>query len=152
MEDLNPPPKTETIYDEAIHKTYKPDTTVARAAMTKKAQSMSVRFFIFAALNLYEFITLKSDHTAYAIFALLAALVFLGVGIYAAKVHRNAFLAAAGIYALQILFLLFIALNSASGIFGMIIPIGIKCVVFWQIYLIYGQLVELHSLEEGDWA
>jgi len=152
MDDPNTPPKTETIYDPAIHKTYKPDTRVAREAMTRKARSMSVRFFIFAALNLFEFLNQKSGHTAYAIFALLAGLMFLAIGIYAVKVHRNAFLAAAGIYALQILFYLIIVFTTEGGFFFFAIPLAIKCAIFWQIYVIYGQLVELHSLEEGDWA
>jgi hypothetical protein len=151
VDDPNAPAKTETLYDESKQVAYKPDTTMARASMTSKARGMSVRFFIFAALNLLEFMGLKSVYPVYAAFSLLAGFVFLAVGIYAFKVHRNAFLAAAGVYALQILWRVYLAFNTSAGIFGIAISLVIKCMVLWQIYQIYVQLVELHNLEEGHW-
>src|SRR5438128_4124882 len=90
-----------TVYDPANHRPKAADNSITRKAVTQKIRYASLRFFIVAAISLAEFFIYREgqEMTAYA--ALLTAVIFGVIGIFAIRLSRGAFLAGLVIYGLN---------------------------------------------------
>ena len=141
----NGPAPGGTVFDESKFVARKPDNFLAVAATTSKVRWFALRFFIVAAVSLYEFYIFRDDDSTVAMTSLFVGLVFMCIGIFAIRLSRVAFLVAMAIYSLDTLGIFLWAMNTDGGFFFAIKPLIVHGVILHQLYLNYGMLVDLHT-------
>ncbi|MFB3815248.1 MAG: hypothetical protein ACE14L_14165 [Terriglobales bacterium] len=131
-------PKTETVFDETTFVARKTDNSVAVAATRKKARAMSLRFFLVAVISGVEAALFAGyELLPLAAAAVLVALFFTVLGMFAFRMSKNAFLAGALVYAGDTLFLL--TMWSPMVLYAIIV----HCIIAWRLYCMYGLIREL---------
>jgi hypothetical protein len=134
-----------TVFDESKFVPKRPDRSMAVLATAKKVRWFSLRFFVVAAVTLFEAYIFRDDDPTVAMGSLLVGVVFVVIGIFAMRLSRVAFLAALAIYSLDTLGLFLWAMSTDGGFFFAIKPLIVHGVILHQLYLNYGMLVDLHT-------
>src|SRR5262245_2359043 len=134
-----------TVFDETKFVPKQADRSLAVAATTNKVRWFSLRFFLVAAVTLFEAYIFRDDDPTVAMGSLLVGVVFLAIGIFAVRLSRVAFLVAMAIYALDTLALLLWAMSTDGGFFFAVKSLIVHGVILHQLYLNYGMLVDLHT-------
>lgn len=141
----NGPAPGGTVFDETKFVAKRPDRSLAVAATTRKVRWFSLRFFVVAAVTLFEAYIFRDDDPTVAMASLLVGVVFLVIGIFAMRLSRVAFLAALAIYGLDTLGIFLWAMGTDGGLLFAIKPLIVHGVILHQLYLNYGMLVDLHT-------
>ena len=141
----NGPAPGGTVFDETKFVAKRPDRSLAVAATTKRVRWFSVRFFVVAAITLFEAYIFRDNDPTVAMGSFLVGVVFLVIGIFAMRLSRVAFLVAMAIYALDTVGVFLWAMSTDGGLFFAIKPLIVHGVILHQLYLNYGLLVDLHT-------
>ena len=136
-----------TVYDGSNFKPKKQDTSAAREATTKTIRWQSLRFFIVGGISLAEFFIYRESSPVMAFGALATALVFLGIGFFAFRMSRAAFLAGMLVYGLDTLQMVFLLLTTDAAMIFYLRPLVVHCIILYRLYRAYGLLTDLHQLE-----
>ena len=136
-----------TVYDGTNFTPKKQDTTIAREATAKTIRWQSLRFFIVGAISLAEFFIFRDSSAVMAYGALATAIVFLGIGVFAFRMSRTAFLAGMLVYGVDTLQMVYLLLTTDAAMIFYLRPLVVHCIILYRLYRAYGLLTDLHQLE-----
>lgn len=138
-----------TVYDGSNSTLKKPDTSIAREATTKTIRWQSLRFFIVGGISLVEVFIFRDSSPALAFGALITAVVFLAIGVFAFRMSRTAFLAGMLVYGLDTLQMVYLLLTTDGAMIFYLRPLVVHGIILYRLYRAYGLLTDLHQLENG---
>ena len=136
-----------TVYDGSNFTPKKLDSTVAHEATKKTIRWQSLRFFIVGGISLAEFFIFRDSSAVMAYGALVTAIVFLGIGVFAFRMSRTAFLAGMLVYGLDTLQMVYLLLTTDAAMIFYLRPFVVHCIILYRLYRAYGLLTDLHQLE-----
>lgn len=137
----------ETVFDPLSHTRLMKDLTVhGRAALTQQLQFTSLRFFMTAAVSLFEFWLYKAGLPSMAYTALATAIAMGVAGVFALRLNRTAFFGAVVAYGLATAALLGEATQCHCPML-LAQPMLIHAVILRAMMQAYGKMGELHQME-----
>ncbi|HTD24337.1 MAG TPA: hypothetical protein VK738_16895 [Terriglobales bacterium] len=138
-----------TVFDENkfAPKANKVNASVAIKATTRRVRATAIGFFIVSGISLLEAIFYWTSDTPLAIGSAFTFGVFLIIGFFTFRLSRVALLAGIAIYLLDTLLILYQAFATEGGLMASIFDIALHAFILYRLWLTYGQLEELHSLD-----